>query len=390
MGELIKNAWCSLTRKSHRTWLTVAGIGVGVMMVAVVSVIGAAGQGLVDKELDSMGVNGLSVMAQTGGELISENTLEQLRRLPCVSSAMPLMVQVASVSTARTGCESALCGIDSGAGQVISLQLCHGRMISPGDVSTAARVCVLDEALAQTLYGRNNVIGKPVSVQFGNGVEELTVVGVTQTGSSLLQNFTSMIPGMLYLPYTVATDITGQEAFDQVAIRVRDGQNNTAQERVEQLLDRLYDGNAPFRTDDLAVQKQRLESLVSVVTLVLTAISAISLVVSGFSIVTVMLSAVSERTREIGIKKAIGATGRRILLEFLTESVMLSAAGAVVGILPAVLLAVTLPAFGIPVEIPATVFVALFVFSLLVGGIFGAYPAYKASRLQPVEALRSE
>ncbi len=389
MRELIKGAFLSLIRKRHRARLTVLGIAVGVMMVAVVSVISNVGRAWVDNELDSMGVGGLSVMAPTGGELISEDTLEELRALPCVTSAMPLMVQLSTVSAAHSSSEAALCGIDAGADQVISLSLCHGRMISPGDVSSAARVCVLDESLAKAVYGRCNVVGKSVSVQHGDQMETLTVVGVSETGSSLLQNFTSMIPGMLYIPYTTHSTITGQSAFDQIAVRVV-GASDVAERKVERLLDRLYDGNSPFRTDDLAVQKERLEGLVDVVALVLTAISAISLVVSGFGIVTAMLSAVSERTREIGIKKAIGATNGRILAEFLTEAVLLSAAGALLGMLPAVILVVVLSAVGLPTNVPFSLFIGLFVFSLLVGGAFGAYPAYKASRLQPVQALRNE
>lgn len=389
MGELIKGAWRSLRRKRNRTWLTVVGIAVGVMMVSAVSVIGTAGREVLYGELESMGVNGLSVMAESGGELIGEEALREIRELSCVTSAMPLMVQLGEVSAVQTS-ESALCGVDAGADQVISLVLCHGRMISPGDVSAAARVCVLDEALAQKAYGRSNVVGKTVTVQFGDVTEQLSVVGVTETGSSLLQNFTTMIPGMLYMPYTTQSNITGQTAFDQVAVRVNETATNTAGQRIEQVLNRLYDGNAPFRTHNLAVQKERLEGLVDAVALILTAISAISLVVSGFGIVTAMLSAVSERTREIGIKKAIGAKSGHILWEFLAEAVMLSAAGAVLGIAPAALLAVVLSATGVSGGFPLGLFAGLFAFSLLVGGIFGAYPAYKASRLQPVEALRSE
>ena len=389
MGELIKSAWSHLYRKRHRTWLTVLGIAVGVMLVAAVAVISAVGRAWVDRELNSMGVGGLSVMAQQGGELIDKETLDELRSMSCVGSAMPLMVQLGTVSASYGSSESALCGIDAGADQVISLKLCHGRLIEPGDVSASASVCVLDESLAKTLFGRCNVVGKTIAVQYGGFTESLTVVGVSEAGSSLLQNFTSLIPGMVYLPYTTHSDLTGQTAFDQVAIRVSTD-STLAKRQVERLLDRLNDGSSPFRTDDLAVQKERLEGIVNLIVLILTVISGISLVVAGFGIVTAMLSSVSERTREIGIKKAIGATSGRILSEFLIEALMLSAAGAIVGMIPAAILLIVLDALGFSATAPWALFGMLFLFSLVVGGVFGAYPAYKASRLQPVEALRNE
>ncbi len=384
--ELIKNALRQLLRKRGRTLLTVGGIAVGVMMVSIVTVIGSVGRAFVDDELDSMGVSGLSVMATTTDALLSEEALQEIRELSQVSSAMPLMLQITGISTPLGSSESVLCGIDAGAGQVISLTLCHGRMISAGDVAAAAPVCVLDEAAAKAAYGRENVVGKTITVNVGELSEELTVIGVTQTGSSLLQNVTSMIPGMVYLPYTTQQQITGRQDFDQIAVRmVSSDVTEQTQERIERVLNRLYDGNAPFRTDNLAVQKDRLGRIVDIVAGVLTALSGVSLIVSGFGIMTVMLSSVSERTREIGIKKAIGATQKRILAEFLVEAVLLSCAGALIGMLPAGLLLLFLNT-----TVSPAVFLALAAFSVFVGVVFGVYPAYKASKLPPVEALRSE
>lgn len=388
--ELIKTAFRNLLRRRGRTALTVCGIAVGMLMVSLVSVIGNAGESLATNELNSMGVGGLSVTTDDGSLLLNEEALEEIRALPQVSSAMPLMVYYGNVSTAKSSQSAVLCGIDGGAGQVISLEVMYGRMLSHSDVEASAAVCVLDEAMAKAAYGRNNVVGKPVTVQVGSLSETLTVVGVTKTGSSLLQNMAAMIPGMVYIPYTTQQNLTGQINFDQFAVRANTEATEAAQNGINRVLNRLYQGSASFRTDNLAAQKDRLLRLVEIIALVLTVISAVSLAVSGFGIVTAMLSAVSERKREIGVKKAVGATQKRILAEFLTEAALLSAAGAVIGMLPAAVLAVILPFSGVAVSVSPWLFLKLLGFSVAVGVVFGVYPAYKASQLQPVEALRNE
>lgn len=391
MGDILSSAFKSLRRKWVHTLLTVSGITVGVIMVVIVSLIGNAGKAVVNQELENMGMSGLSVSTENASGL-SPDDLSAIRQMRSVEEAMPLMIEF-STSRLGTGVHNAMiCGIDAGAHQVISLEKRHGRLISRGDVQSAAAVCVVDETVARDSYGRTNIVGKTLTLQI-NGLEEpFTIIGVTATGSSLLQNITEFIPGMVYIPYTTMQNLTGRDTFDQIAVRMEPDANlDQTQTTIVSTLERINGQDGTFRTDNLAAQRDRLSGLMDIVSLVLTAISGISLLVSGLGIMTIMLVSVNERTREIGVKKAIGASNSRILFEFLAESVILSLLGSLAGIL----LGgggcwIALQAFGVSMSISLSPLLGLIAFSVLLGGTFGVYPAIKAARLRPVDALRHD
>ena len=165
-------------------------------------------------------------------------------------------------------------------------------------------------------------------------------------------------------------------------------------ERVESNILHTLEGSSGtdgYRTDNLAAQRDQLTGLMDIVTVVLTVISGISLVVSGLGIMTIMLVSVNERTREIGTKKAIGATKKRILMEFLTEAVVISLGGSVCGILlGSAVSAAGLFFLGAPIPFDWQGMLLLIAFSVFTGAVFGVYPAMKAAKLKPVDALRME
>ena len=393
MVDILRCAWKSLSRKWTRTLLTVSGSMVGVTMVVSVSAISDAGKVAVNAELDNMGMNGLSVSANSGVQsgLTMEN-LEVIREQAGVESAMPLIIEYSTTILREANDNSLICGIDAGAKQVISLNLLYGRLIAPGDVKACAQVCMVDETVAKAAYGRENIVGKTLTVQYNGVAEEFEIIGITETGSSLLQNVVEFIPGMVYVPYTTLQNLTGKSTFNQIAVRMDDAQDTVLTEsRIIKALERTSGYTGGFRTDNLAVQKERVGSLMDIVTLILTAISGISLLVSGLGIMTIMLVSVNERTREIGIKKAIGASRHRILGEFLTEAVVISLLGSLGGLLlgyGACFAGLSL--FGMDPSLQPVTIGVLIVFSVVIGGLFGVYPAVKASRLRPVDALRME
>lgn len=390
MTELLLNACRSLWRKRLRTLLTAAGIVIGVALVTIVTLIGDAGKRTVSGELENMGLGGLSVTA-SGRATLQENSLQALRGMGTVQSAVPLMLYGTATSTADGTAQSLmLCGIDSGEVQAIGLTRLHGRMLSTGDVAVASQVCVVDTAVAQAFYGCDNIVGRTLSIPVAGATERFTVVGVTKAGSMLFQNVAQMIPGMVYIPYTTLQELTGRTDFDQLAVRLDEYADPSAEAaRIERALAQV-NGQAGYKAEDLSAQKDKLAGIMDIVTWILTAISAISLLVSGLSIMTIMMVSVGERTREIGVKKALGATNGRIRREFLAEALLLSLGGGLLGVIVGAVIGYGgLAFFGVSLPLNGSLW-WLIVFAAAVGVVFGVYPAHKAARLDPVEALRCE
>ncbi len=384
-----RSAWVVLVRKRLRTAMTVCAIAIGTAMVVLVSGVGAIGEQAIDQELESMGMNGLSVSASEG---LTTPCLTSIRQLPMVTEAMPLLLEFASVELNGRMFSAVSCGVDAGADQVISLKLLYGRLLTSSDLAAETEVCVVDANLAREAYGTENIVGRTLTLWYDEAVQDVTVVGVTATGSSLLQNVTAIIPYMVYVPYTTMQTVTGLDTFDQIAVRVSGDADEAATIRaIERSLQPMKDTIGTLKTENLATQRDRLENLVRIVSLGLTAIGGVSLLVSGCGIMTAMLSAVHERTREIGIKKAIGATRGRILAEFMISALLISGIGALCGIiLGMTAVMVGAEAVGFSAVWQPMTLLLIFAITLLLGGLFGAYPAYKAAGLKPVDALRQE
>lgn len=392
MKEIVCAACRHMVRRKTRTALTVGGIAVGVLMVALVGIIGQAGTQTVGRELQNMGLQGVSISASYPSVTIRDDELEAVRAVEGVSEAMPLAIASGKGALGRHSFTAYIGGIDAGADQVIALEVAHGRLLRESDVRGAAAVCVLDEAVAKEAYGRTNVLGKTVTLTVEGSTAEFTVVGVAKAGSSLLQSVSGMLSGLVYLPYTSLQTLTGKDAFDQIAVKVEnEGETDDVRERVRTALERHSGMTDCYTAENLSAQRDRLSRLLDIVSLILTAVSAVSLIVAGMGMLTSMLTAVNERVREIGIKQALGAGGGRIMAEFLAESLLLAAIGGGIGVFGGALIGkLGLYLFGMEVTLPWSRLFSVWVLSVLLGGAFGWYPARKAACMHPVEALRRE
>lgn len=200
-------------------------------------------------------------------------------------------------------------------------------------------MCVIDEQFAQRSYGRSNIVGKKLNIFLGGKYHEFEIIGVASSGLSSLQGMLSNImPGFMYIPISTMQQLTGRSTYDKLAVKLTDMETDiSVVEAVSSALDRANNTTDGYIVNNLLSQKAQLDDILSIVTTALSLVAGISLAVSGISIMTTMLMSVTERTREIGIKRSIGATSFDICREFLAESVLLtilgSAAGTAAGLL---------------------------------------------------------
>lgn len=389
---MLISALKSIWRKRLRSLLTAGTISIGVMSVVIITMIGDVGKQLVNDELESMGVSGVCLrMPAEYGISFDKTALELVEEEQQVLQATPLISKILNIKVRNRQSQSVVWGISGNADKIISMKLLHGRLITKSDINKKQRVCVVDESFALSAYGRSNIVGKTVKIYSKSSYIDYEVVGVVSSGGNLLQGMMGeIVPSFIYIPYTSLTQYFQSSGFSQIVVKTAPEADEAAvAASVSGKLNDSYGISNGIKYENLNQQKEKLNSVLDIVKSVLTIIGGISLAVAGLSIMTVMLMTVSERTREIGIKKSIGASSRKIMLEFLLEAVFLSLIGSGIGAAAGLLLGtIGCGIVGLsPIINPYSIASCIAV-STAVGMAFGAYPAAKAAKLRPVEAIK--
>src|SRR5512132_800752 len=393
----------ALARNKLRAFLTMLGIIIGVGAVIAMVAIGEGAKSTIRAQIASLGTNVLVVLPGSNSQggvrlglgnvntLVDADARAMVRELPSVSFASPVLRRPEQLVAGNLNWGTLAQGVAPEFQQIRDWQIADGRFLHEGDMESAAKVAVIGETVARQLFGNDNPIDSVIRIRN----IPFRVVGLLapkgQTGQGTDQDDTVMIPYT-----TMQKRLMRITWLQSIVVKVVSAERvQEAQDQITSLL-RQRHRIGPDRADDFNVRTlsdiaEAAQTTARVMAVLLGSVASISLLVGGIGMMNIMLVSVTERTREIGIRMAVGARGRDIMLQFLVEAVVMAATGGCIGILLGIGSSEVLKFWAQwPTLVSPTIVAIAFFFSGAVGIFFGFYPAQKAANLDPIDALRYE
>jgi len=408
-GHTVHIALTGLGANKMRSTLTILGVVIGVAAVISLMSIGRGSQAAITNNIESMGTNllfispGASTQEGVRGAQGSAGTLtledaEAISEAPAVVAVAPQVQSFAQVVAGRQNARTRVIGVTPEYQFVRNFPLAQGDFITASQVKNRAKVVVLGSSVSETLFGRLSPIGEPVKI---NGIQ-YKVIGVLESkGGTGLGSQDDVIMA----PITTVQDrlslqrtTSGGRSVQSINVQVGNAADiDAATQQISAILRERHDisGDDDFTITSQQDMVQTLNESTGVFVLFLAAIAGISLLVGGIGIMNIMLVSVTERTREIGIRKSVGARRQDILLQFVVESATLSLLGGGIGILlgwgiSRLISGLSISGTTINTVMSADILILAVSVSAAIGIVFGLYPAYRAARLNPIDALRYE
>ena len=388
----LKMALRSIGANKLRAVLTMLGIIIGVMaLVVLVSLVNGATNS-VTETVSSLGSSLLTVnISDDKGLPIDLQTLDEWMEEEDIGLIAPAINDTLAASAKGETGTMTVYGTTPAYYDIQGLQLSMGRWLKNADIANSSYVCVLNETAAEELLGYIDCIGEAVTI----GTVKYTVVGVLQEDEDSLTSVLTSGTMMAYMPYTSLVRLSATASMDVTSFYVSAAQGGTvemAHDALEEiLLDRFDEDEDAFSISSQDILEEAMESVTSMLSILLGGIAAISLIVGGIGIMNIMMVTVTERTREIGIRKAIGASRGNILLQFLMEAVVLCMMGCCLGIFLSwailQMVSTVVASLGMVFHLDGGVVLVAVVFCFFIGVVFGLYPANKAAKMKPIDAL---
>lgn len=379
--ENIRMAWLTVISHKMRSFLTILGIVIGTASIIALMTIISGVTDSINEEVATFGADRMTVQiedASKNGVSIAE--LDRLEAIDGVRSVSPTTTQQTDVYvTGQTSTQSVIGKSNS---YFDDSTVATGRGLTPVDVSQQTHVALLGDTLAKESFPTTSPLGETVVI----GGIRYTVVGTLAPSSE----FSMSTDEAVIIPVTTALQQFHQNTIASFDIYTEAGQSETVNEAVTQQLTTAFNGRDTFTVTSFEDALASIDQINALLSMLLVGIASISLLVGGIGIMNMMLVSVTERTSEIGLRKALGATPGKIRQQFLFESVLLSLLGGFVGLVVGGLLAFGLTlVMGVPFTLASSTIGLALGFSILIGVVFGYIPARKASNLQPIEALRN-
>ncbi|MDE5452096.1 FtsX-like permease family protein [Bradyrhizobium sp. CSA112] len=405
-SDAVISALDALRLHKLRSSLTILGIIIGVAAVIAMVAVGSGGREQVVAQFRSLGTNLLVVMpgsitksgiglgSGSASSLTDEDAAAAVREVTLLQVAAPFVRENAQLIAAGVNWSSLVYGVDLGLFEARDWDVESGRLFAPDEIARGAQVALIGQSVARALYGGLDPVGQELRVRN----VPFRVIGVmARKGQSAWghdQDDVVLLPLNTARQRVIGRNAANSRSVDSIYLKVREGESLAAAESDVKMLLRQRHRLQPMQDDDFTVRNladiaATQEESVGTLALLLAIVAGVSLAVGGIGIMNIMLVSVTERTREIGLRLAIGARPRDILKQFLFEAIALSLIGGAIGILTGILAACAIASLAQwPLLIEPEWIVLAVLFSGFVGVFFGWFPALRASRLDPIEALR--
>ena len=392
MIQSVRMAIKSISGNKMRAFLTMLGIIIGVMALVILVSLVSGATGNVTDTISSLGSDQISVrISDNKGDPVTIDDLSDWMQEEAFGRIAPV---VSESVTAKYGTETGsltVYGTTAFYADVQKLELLVGRFLKQADEENVSFVCVINETAATELVGYADCLGEDIRL---NG-QRFKVVGVLKDDDNSLTSAFRSGSLVAYIPYSALTRISTSATKEVTSFYVSAGENSTvdaARERLTEILKERFDQDEDaFSVSSQNALESAMSSVTSILAVLLGGIAAISLIVGGIGIMNIMLVTVTERTREIGIRKAIGASRGMILTQFLVEAIVICMLGCALGILGSwgVLRLITTVVSGLDIsfQMSGSVVLIAVLFCFFIGIVFGLYPANKAARMAPIDAL---
>lgn len=397
LWEYVKMAVSNIRMNRGRSFLTMLGIIIGVSSVILIMSIGNGAKAEMSNELNSVAGGQAYIYANSNLEgevpVITEDDREALRNLEHVKGATTILNMACNVRTAKGDFEAIVDYGNPDSEYSSNPTMLYGQWFTWDDYQAGRNVAVIAEADAIRIFGTADVVGVTFEMDDGSEIKDVQIVGVKKAleGTFVGGGYESYLD--ISMPMTSDSYWAEYNDFDSVYLFAENGYAKEVTQKAISLLESrhgMYGENA-FLTEDYDSQIASIMQVLNMITVFIMLVAAISLLVGGIGVMNIMLVSVTERTREIGIRKSLGARTKSILIQFLAESAIITGIGGVIGITLGVAGAYgicSLPIVGFPPSVSVTTVVFATLFSCGVGIFFGIYPARKAAHLSPIEALR--